>query len=320
MIEAIVSIRNAVKPHLNNLEPGDTFIVAVSGGADSLALAYALIAESKSRALNAIAVTIDHQLQENSNAQASRVSNQLREMGYVQIIVKKVVVASDSNLEALARDVRYQALDEIFQETKASKIFLGHTFNDQAETVLLGLARGSGARSLSGMSELKDHYIRPLLSISRHETERACKELSLEFWSDPHNFDNQFTRVRVRREVIPYLEEHLDPGISRALVRSAALLRDDADALDSWAEREIEALDLADLDCRHLADLPRAIRTRILRAAALSAGVTPGTLTFEQIGAMDALISAWSGQGELALSGGVKVERISGRLSLSSKP
>jgi tRNA(Ile)-lysidine synthase len=320
MIGAIVSIRNAVKPHLDQLEPGDTFIVAVSGGADSLALAYALIVESQSRALNAVAVTVDHQIQENSGAQASRVSNQLKEMGYVQVFVKKVMVASDSNLEAIARDVRYQALNEILQETKATKIFLGHTFNDQAETVLLGLARGSGARSLAGMSEEKDHYIRPLLSISREETERACRELSLEFWSDPHNFDNEFTRVRVRREVIPYLEEKLDPGISRALVRSAALLRDDADALDSWAEREMVGVDLTDLDCQHLSRLPRAIRTRILRAAALTAGVTPGTLTFEQIGAMDALISAWSGQGELALSGGVKVERISGRLSLSSKP
>ena len=110
----------------------------------------------------------------------------------------------------------------------------------------------------------------------------------------------------------PYLEANLDPGISRALVRSAALLRDDADALDAWADREA-----TDLDCDRLAALPRAIRTRIIRKAALEAGTTPGQLTFEQIGAIDALICAWKGQGAVSLAGGVKVERISGRLSLS---
>jgi tRNA(Ile)-lysidine synthase len=155
-------------------------------------------------------------------------------------------------------------------------------------------------------------YIRPLLAITRDEIEQACREWNLDFWSDPHNFNSDFTRVKVRREVIPYLEGNLDPGISRALVRSAALLRDDADALDAWADREA-----TDLDCDRLAALPRAIRTRIIRKAALAAGATPGQLTFEQIGAIDALICAWKGQGAVSLAGGVKVERISGRLSLS---
>jgi tRNA(Ile)-lysidine synthase len=155
-------------------------------------------------------------------------------------------------------------------------------------------------------------YIRPLLSITREETEAACTESGIEFWNDPHNLNTEFTRVKVRREVIPYLEAHLDPGISRALVWTAALLRDDADALDEWAEREA-----TDLDCDRLASLPRAIRTRIIRKAALAAGATPGQLTYEQVGAIDALVSAWKGQGAVSLPGGVKVERISGRLSLS---
>lgn len=319
MVEAIVSIRAAVRPYLAQLEAGDTFLVAVSGGADSLALAYALLLESKTLALRSCAITIDHQLQKNSDVQAKRVSDQLKEMGYDDVYIKEVVVASDSNIESNARDVRYQEIHRHSQETEAKAIFLGHTFNDQAETVLLGLARGSGTRSISGMAAANESYIRPLLSITREETERACREAGLDFWSDPHNFDTDFTRVRVRREVIPFLEENLDSGISRALVRTAALARDDADALDEWAEREAEKLDLTDLDCQHLASLPRAIRTRILRIAAFAAGTTPGTLTFEQIGGMEALISAWNGQGALSLSGGVKVERISGRLSLSSK-
>ena len=312
MASASVAIRSAVKPFLEKLEAGDTFLVAVSGGADSLALAQALFIESKSLALNAVAITVDHQLQENSDQQAERVAEQLKEIGYGQVIVKKVVVTIDAGLESGARDARYAALNESVEETKAVKVFLGHTRNDQAETVLLGLARGSGARSLSGMAAENGIYIRPLLSITREETESACHEWGLDFWNDPHNLNTEFTRVKVRREVIPYLEEHLDLGISRALVRTAALLRDDADALDLWAEREA-----TDLECDRLALLPKAIRTRIIRKAALAAGATPGKLTFEQVGAIDALICAWKGQGEVSLAGGVKVERISGRLSLS---
>ncbi len=312
MVEATVALRNAVRPYLEKLEAGDKFLVAVSGGADSLSLAKALIVESEPLALQPIAITIDHQLQAGSELQAQRVENQLKEIGYDQVLVKKVLVSLESGLEAGARDARYAAIGEGVEETKAVKVFLGHTRDDQAESVLLGLARGSGARSLSGMAPENGVYLRPFLSITREESEAACREWGLEFWNDPHNLNTEFTRVKVRREVIPYLEEHLDPGISRALVRSAALLRDDADALDLWAEREA-----SDLDCERLAALPRAIRTRIIRRAALSAGATPGQLTFEQVGAIDALICAWKGQGAVSLAGGVKVERISGRLSLS---
>jgi tRNA(Ile)-lysidine synthase len=312
MVDASVALRNAVRPFLEALEAGDSFLVAVSGGADSLALAAALILEAKPLALNAIAITVDHQLQENSHLQAEKVTSQLKELGYVQVITKKVVVTTESGIESGARDARYKALMESVKETKAVKVFLGHTRDDQAETVLLGLARGSGARSLSGIATENGIYIRPLLAITREETEAACKEWSLDYWSDPHNFNTDFTRVKVRQDVIPYLEEHLDPGISSALVRTAALLRDDADALDAWAQREA-----TDLECDRLAALPRAIRTRIIRLAAYGAGVTSGQLTFEHIGTIDALICAWKGQGAVSLPGGVKVERISGRLSLS---
>ena len=312
MVDASIAVRNAVKPFLAQLEAGDTFLVAVSGGADSLALAAALLIEAQPLALNPIAITIDHQLQENSELQAEKVSRQLKEFGYGQVFIKKVVVTSTNGIEAGARAARYEAIAQSVEETKASKVFLGHTHGDQAETVLLGLARGSGARSLSGMAIDNGIYARPLLALTRETTELACKDFGFEIWNDPHNFNSDFTRVRVRREVIPYLEKNLDPGISNALVRSAALLRDDADALDQWAERES-----GDLDCERLSLLPRAVRTRIIRKAALAAGTTPGELTYEQITAIDALISAWKGQGAVSLAGGVKVERISGRLSLS---
>jgi tRNA(Ile)-lysidine synthase len=320
MTDAIVAIRNAVKPHLARLEAGDIVLVAVSGGADSLALASAVLTEAKQSAITPIAVTIDHQLQSGSGAQAEKVEKQLKEMGYGKVIVKKVVVTTESGLEAGARDARYQALSACAAQEKATKVFLGHTRDDQAETVLLGLARGSGTRSLSGMAIENGIYLRPLLHITRAETVAACKELGFEPWNDPHNGNTEFSRIRVRTEVLPVMEDKLGPGIAAALARSAGILRDDADALDEIAQSEISVSDLANLDCEHLATLARAIRSRVLRAALYAAGAPSGSITADHLAAVEALVTSWHGQGAVSLPGGVKVERISGRLSLLAQP
>jgi tRNA(Ile)-lysidine synthase len=156
-------------------------------------------------------------------------------------------------------------------------------------------------------------YLRPFLNITRAETEAACKELNLEPWNDPHNEDLNFLRVRVRKNVLPNLEQELGPGISDALVRSAALLRDDADALDKLAN-EFWQSD-SSLEIEPLLQLPKAIRTRVLRIALFETGVTQ--LSADQVGQVEALISNWKGQGEVSLPAGVKVSRISGRLTLS---
>jgi tRNA(Ile)-lysidine synthase len=320
MTDAIVAIRNAVKPFLQSCEAGDLVLVAVSGGADSLALAYALLKESQPLAITAVAVTIDHQLQAGSALQAEKVLSQLKEFGYEKVFIEKVVVDIKSGIEAGARDARYQALTAVAEKEQAQKIFLGHTRDDQAETVLLGLARGSGTRSLSGMAVENGKYVRPLLAITRAQTVAACEEIGVAFWNDPHNMNKDFSRVRVRNEVLPVMEEKIGPGISAALARSASLLRDDADALDAIADVEISQLNLADLDCQRLGELPRAIRTRIIRAALYGAGAPSGSITWDHVAAVEALITHWHGQGALSLPGGVKVERISGRLSLLAQP
>ena len=320
MTDAIVAIRNAVTPHLSRLEAGDRVLVAVSGGADSLALASAILRESEEFAITPIAVTVDHQLQSGSGDQAKKVEGQLKEMGYEKVICKKVVVTTESGLEAGARDARYQALSACAEEEKAAKVFLGHTRDDQAETVLLGLARGSGTRSLSGMAIENGIYIRPLLGITRSETVAACTEIGIEPWNDPHNGNTEFSRVRVRNEVLPIMEEKIGPGIAAALSRSAAILRDDADALDAIAQTEISQLDLNSLDCHRLSSLARAIRSRVLRAALYAAGAPSGSITADHLAAVEALVTSWHGQGAISLPGGVKVERISGRLSLSAQP
>ena len=308
-------IRNAVRLWLEKLEAGDLVCVAVSGGADSLALAYALSLEAPKLAIQLHAVTVDHQLQSGSAAQAVTVVVQMKSLG-IETTVAKVSVEITEGLEASARKARYAALDSVGDTLNAVAIFLGHTRDDQAESVLLGLARGSGTRSLSGMALHQGKYIRPLLSITREQTEKLCNEVSLDAWQDPHNKDAEFARVRVRTVAIPTLEKTIGPGISEALARSAELLRHDADALDAWAEREIEHLDLADLECEHLAHLPRAIRSRIIRMAIYAAGAPSGSISAEHVASVEALIMGWSGQGPSHLPGGVKVERFSGRLSL----
>ena len=315
MTTAVPAVRNAVRTWLERYEAGDTVLVAVSGGADSLALAHALSVESKEFVFTVIGVTVDHQLQEQSGAQAEKVVAQLKNFG-LDCIIKKVNVDLKDGLEASARAARYSALQETADEKSAVAVFLGHTRDDQAETVLLGLARGSGTRSLSGMAHHNGVYVRPLLEITRDQSERYCEEVKLQYWSDPHNENPDFSRVRVRNVALPALETSIGPGISEALARSAHLLRDDADALDHWAKAEELALDLLNLDCAHLEKLPRAIRTRLIRAAIYAAGAPAGMVTMEHVSGVEALITAWSGQGALNLPGGVKVERISGRLSL----
>lgn len=316
MTTAVPAVRNAVRTWLENYEAGDTVLVAVSGGADSLALAHALSIEAKEFVITVVGVTVDHQLQEQSGAQAEKVKEQLKNFG-LDCIIRKVNVDLKNGLEASARKARYEALQEVANELRAVAVFLGHTRDDQAETVLLGLARGSGTRSLSGMAHHNGLYVRPLLEITRVQNENYCEEMKLQYWNDPHNENPDFSRVRVRNEALPVLEKSIGPGIADALARSAHLLRDDADALDHWAKREEIHLDLSDMDCAHLETLPRAIRTRVIRAAIHAAGAPAGMVTLEHVSAVEALISAWSGQGALNLPGGVKVERISGRLSLS---
>ena len=320
MATSLLELRNAVRPFLENLTAGDCALVAVSGGADSLALAYALIKEAPDLAINLIAVTIDHQLQSGSADQAAKVQAELKVMGYQEVIIEKVSVKEKSGLEADARTARYAALDSIAHAYGATQIFLGHTRDDQAETVLLGLARGSGTRSLAGMAVIYGKYARPFLQLTREQTVQACQEAKLNPWNDPHNENAKFSRVRVRNSVLPVMESEIGPGIAAALARSAAILRDDADALDEMAQAVISRVDLRDLDCAALAELPRAIRSRVLRAAIYAAGAPNGTLSADHLAAVESLVTSWHGQGEASLPGGVKVARISGRLSLLARP
>lgn len=313
----LYQIRLAVRSELEDISAGDSVLVAASGGADSSALAAALLLECKSKSIKVIALIIDHGLQKNSADVTHETKRTLTKIGYENIEIRRVTVEITDGLEASARRARYQALSDVANSHNAVAVFLGHTKDDQAETVLLGLSRGSGSRSLSGMAARVDRYRRPLLSITRAQTEAACEEAGIKFWQDPHNQSMEFTRVRVREVVLPTMEREIGPGISDALARSAKLLRDDADALDHLSDEIFSKLDPASLDISKLESQPRAIRTRILRRAIYLAGAPQGSLSADHVEPVEALITAWKGQGPISLPGGVTVARISGRLSLS---
>jgi tRNA(Ile)-lysidine synthase len=308
---AVAATRSAVRTLLAG--GSGRVLVACSGGPDSLALAAATAFVAPRLDRPAGLVTVDHGLQAESAEQAGRVATLGAELGLDPVEVLPVTVGSTGGPEAAARAARYAALDAVAAALDAD-VLLGHTLDDQAETVLLGLGRGSGPRSLAGMVPIDGRYLRPFLGLGRATTEAACAALGLPVWCDPHNADPAFQRVRVRREVLPLLEDVLHGGVAAALARTAELTRVDLAALDAWAARELDTASTADggLAVAGLADRPLAIRSRVLRAWATRAGADP--LTAERTAALDALVTDWHGQGPLNLPGGVTVSRRSGTL------
>ena len=318
---AVAEVRNAVRDALDDLEPGELVLAACSGGADSLALAAALTFVAPRAGLRAGGVTVDHGLQQGSAERATALAAVMCKLGLDPALSIKVTPAKDN--EAAARAVRYEALDQAAKRQHAKTVLLGHTLDDQAETVLLGLARGSGSRSLAGMPARRGIYRRPLLGLRRATTAAACAGLGLEPWQDPHNHDFRFSRARVRHQLMPVLEETLGPGVAEALARTAGQLRADAECLDDLAFAESGQLrgdcsDPAGLDVRHLKDLPGAIRTRVLRDAAVMAGCPPGSLAAGHIERVGELVTGWRGQRWVDLPGGVRARRRDGKVWFTS--
>jgi tRNA(Ile)-lysidine synthase len=312
--DAVPQVRGAVRTLLEqaggHLDSGE-LAVAVSGGADSLALADAAAYSRRRFPLTVRGLIVDHGLQTGSGEVAKQAAEQLTWLGFDEVRILPVLVDGSGGPEAAARKARYAALRAAAPD---SLVLLGHTLDDQAETVLLGLGRGSGPRSIAGMRPLDPPWARPLLGIRRAVTVAACARLGLRPWSDPHNADARFTRVRVRTELLPLAEDVLSGGVAEALARTAAQLREDTDALDGWAERVFSELTDAkdDLPVDRLIELPGAVRRRVLRRWLLASGVRE--LTDAQLRTVDALVGAWHGQGGAWLPGRLVVRRAHGRL------
>ncbi|WP_225755099.1 tRNA lysidine(34) synthetase TilS [Actinotalea sp. Marseille-Q4924] len=328
---AVARQRVLVRRALAGLPLDALVLVACSGGADSLALAAATAFVAPRAGLRAGAVVVDHGLQQGSDAVARAAAQQCAGLGLAPVLARRVVVGPSGvhgGPEAAARAARYAALEEVARSVGAATVLLGHTLDDQAETVLLGLARGSGARALAGMPPRRGLVRRPFLGVRRSETEQACRALGLEPWHDPTNGPGAAPlRSRVRHEVMPVLEGLLGPGVAEALARTADQLAGDDAALTHLAEgvlaRALVPPTTAgatapglDLDVTVLAGAPDAVRRRALRAALVRAGVPDGALHRVHVLAVDALVTDWHGQGAVALPGGRAARRRCGRLTV----
>jgi tRNA(Ile)-lysidine synthase len=313
---SVAAVRVAVRRTLAELvadqpggiaDPDASVLVACSGGPDSLALLSASVFEARKVGLRVIGVTVDHGLQEGSAEHAVHVVEQMAAMGADETASARVdVQGGRRGPEAAAREARYAVLEQMVQHFGALAVLLGHTLDDQAETVLLGLARGSGGRSLAGMRRRFDHYRRPLLDVTRTDTVTACQVEGIEYWNDPHNIDPSYARVRVRRKVLPVLEDELGPGVAAALARTADQLRADMELLDQLAGSAYDELrDIEGLEVKALADLAPAIRLRVLRLAALEAGAIGSELFHVHVVALGQLVASGTGGAEVQLPGHV---------------
>lgn len=307
---AVAATRLAVRRCLADLSEG-TVLVACSGGADSLALLAATVFEARSRPWRVVGVVVDHDLQEGSGDHTAFVVAQMGSLGVDETASIRVQVdVAAGGVEAGAREARYAALGQLADHFDASAVLLGHTRDDQAETVLLGLARGSGGRSIAGMRRAFDRFRRPFLELTRDTTESACGDQDISFWTDPHNSDPRFLRASIRHSVLPVLEEQLGPGVAAALARTADSVREDVDALDDLAEAEFASYDAVDmLPVDRLRVLPPAIRLRVLRLSLLAAGAPGSDLTRAHVLAVDALVSHRGEAKSLDLPGSVTVLR-----------
>ncbi len=335
---AVADTRRAVRASLAGLPPGSLALVALSGGPDSLALAAAAGFEAPRLGLRAGAVIVDHGLQPDSDAVALRAAQAARDLGLDPVQVERVSVdlyggatpvSGDAHIrggrggpEAAARAARYAALEVAAVEHSAAAVLLGHSLDDQAETVLLGLARGSGTLSIAGMAAVAGLFRRPLLEVRRSVLAQACADQGLEPWHDPHNSDERFARVRVRRSILPLLERDLDAGIVEALARTAAIAREDAEALDHMVDEIAEELtDLADGGCSltvaGLAANPPAIRHRLIRLIARSQ--FGASISRAQTLEVARLVTDWHGQGPVHLPG-IRVERTAGLIVFAVTP
>ncbi|CAO5190652.1 tRNA(Ile)-lysidine synthase [Frankia sp. AiPs1] len=340
---ALAAVRLAVRTAIADLEPGALVLTACSGGPDSLALAAALAFVAPRRALRGGLLVVDHGWDAASSARAEQVAARGRGLGLRPV---EVLVAHTGRSEGLARDARRAALFAAAERLGAQAILLGHTLDDQAETVLLRLARGAGARSLGGMRPRDGLLRRPLLGLRRADTHAACHALGLVPWDDPSNTERAFARARVRHSVLPLLEAELGPGIAESLARGAELLRADADALDATAAARYAAVARHGLETATtpaagpasepgtghttgsqrgevrfevaaLADLPAAIRGRVLRRAALAVGASASALRAEHIWAVEELVTRWRGQKPVPLPTGVLARRWTDRITLT---
>lgn len=312
---------------------GATATVGVSGGADSVALLLALDDLVKAKKLNIkiFIAHIDHRLRKTSGEDARWVRTLARERGY-QISISRIDLKNrQDNLEQAARRARYKAFASLAQKHRATVVLTAHTMDDQAETILLNLMRGSGAEGLSGIESVRrlnensaTMLARPLLSWARRQdTEQFCGQRKIQFRNDEMNEDETFARVRVRRQLLPLMKT-FNPRIVDAITRTGELLRADSNALNGAAERLLElsiqnSNKESQLRIDLIANAPAALRRRALRLWLELCRGNLRRLELVHIRALEKLATENRGARTIELPGGSSVTRNRGLLRFSGR-
>jgi len=319
MADARRAVSELLERHRESIPEGSHFLLAVSGGADSMALAWAAEFVLPRHGYSCEAVIIDHGLQEGSAEIADTAKKRLESLRLSARVIS-VNVGNEGGVEHAARSARYAALTETAAKAGARAVLLGHTMDDQAETVLLGLARGSGPSSISGMAETTGLWWRPFIGLRREQTRQVCLDAGVQWWDDPYNTDDRFLRPRVRHRVLDVMEQELGPGVVEALARTAQLVRADDDYLDALALERLEPyqthLQEGHFPVSALAEEPEPLRSRMLRAALEGAGAEG--LHRSHTDAVMALVLNWHGQGPIDIPG-VSVVRVDDQLRFMRK-
>ena len=258
------------------LAGGETVLVAVSGGADSVALLHVLTSLAASWRLRLHVLHVDHQLRADSAKDADFVQALGARLG-IAVDVATVTVDRRGSLEASARSARYAALEACATRIGAARVALGHTADDQAETVLMRLVQGAGVRGLAGIPPVRGRIIRPLIELARPALEAELRRAGLVWVEDPTNRDPKFLRNRIRHELLPLLSDSYNPDIAPALARLAALTREAVSALDESAAAELDRLAVwgdraVTVRLEPLRGLSRPIAAEVLRHAAARLG------------------------------------------------
>ena len=304
------------------IDPRKRWLVAVSGGADSIALLHLLVRFFRDHRERLIVAHLDHGLRSDSSADREFVEQQAAALGLEMHADRRDVHAArrrDESPEEAARRVRRSFLLEARQRAKAAGVATGHTLDDQAETVIMRLARGAGAAGLAGIDEAPGVFVRPLLEIEHDALIGWLRRHELPWIEDPSNRDLRFDRNRVRRLVVPLLQETLNPRAARHLAQAARTLRDDAEFLDALADEHLEAVGRQDragrpvLGARALGALPAVIARRVALAAIKRAGFDARRIGRKHVEALLDLANPPGGR-EIHLPGKRLARRVRGEI------
>ncbi|RMG47878.1 MAG: tRNA lysidine(34) synthetase TilS [Acidobacteria bacterium] len=331
MVHPVASLRAAPRFLLQEMTrpwappAGSRIVAAVSGGCDSVAMLHLLAGLAPGRGWDLVVATLDHGLRGEEGAEDARfVAREARRLGLPCVAGAARTPAGSGSLEEAARRVRLAFLRSVAQRERAAAVALAHTLDDQAETVLMRLTRGCGARGAAAMARRRGDLWRPLLGVRREALREFARRAGLEWREDPTNRDPAATRNRVRMEVLPAIERALGPGAIRALARSAELAREEEEALDRWARDCLQEVVLERgpgaivLDRRRLGSLPEAVARRVLLEAAASVGGARARLTAAHARALLALARAESSGSRADLPNGLRARRTGAGLRIEA--